>query len=272
MLCFFVLLLSFANMDVQNFRTALGSVKEAFGVQFRVRGSYETLSSSPVGLADVQTVTPSLFEANAIDEEAMAIVEEFIRQRGLEEALEVSGDPRGVIVRAKDQVLFDSGQAQLKDGAVPILVAMSDLFHAFRGRLAIEGHTDNRPINTLQFPSNWELSAARAAAVLRFMSDDGLNPELVYIAGYADMRPVTPNTSDEARARNRRVEFVFEYSEEFAQDPVRAFDVDGLRIESPVVRQKSVGWPRAMPIGDGGVGDSVEGGAAAPAHDGGASE
>ncbi len=229
MLCFFVLLLSFANMDVQNFRTALGSVKEAFGVQFKIRGSHEALSSSPVELSDVQMLPPSIHELAATEDEVVSIVEAFIQRRGLAEALEVSSDPRGVVVRAKDHVLFDSGQARLKDGAVPVLDAMTELFHAFNGRLAIEGHTDNRPINTSQFPSNWELSAARASAVLRFMSQGGLDPALVYIAGYAHMRPVVPNTTDEARARNRRVEFVFEYLRANDRDTEEAFDVDRLR-------------------------------------------
>lgn len=251
MLCFFVLLLSFANMDVQNFRTALGSVKAAFGVQFKVNGSYEALSSSPVELADVQMVPPNIHELTASEDEVVSIVEEFIERRGLGEALEVSGDPRGVIVRAKDHVLFDSGQARLKDGAVPVLDAMTELFRAFNGRLAIEGHTDNRPISTPQFPSNWELSAARAAAVLRFMSQDGLDPALVYIAGYAHMRPVVPNATDEARARNRRVEFVFEYLRGTEREADQAFDVDRLR-EAALGPGADEG--RAVTAGDAGAG------------------
>ncbi|MEZ5288943.1 MAG: OmpA family protein [Vicinamibacterales bacterium] len=73
----------------------------------------------------------------------------------------------------------------------------------------IEGHTDDLPIHTAQFPSNWELSTARATSAMRFMVGAGIEPVRVGVAGYADLRPLQPNDSDEHRARNRRVEFVF---------------------------------------------------------------
>lgn len=236
MLCFFVLLLSFANMDVQNFRTALGSVKEAFGVQFKVRGHFQAMSTSPVELSTIQSAA-TLYQVEAVDHESMAIVEEFIRSRGLESSLEVDGDPRGVIVRAKDRILFDSGQAVLKDDASPMLQAIGELFEEFTGTLAIEGHTDNRPINTPTFPSNWELSGARAATVLRYMVKNGLDIELAHIAGYADMRPVASNATAEGRAKNRRVEFVFEYNEEYDNDPSKAFDVKALNLDDEKIKE-----------------------------------
>jgi chemotaxis protein MotB len=225
-----VLLLSFANMDVQNFRTALGSVKEAFGVQFKTRGDVEAMATSPVELSNVQS-SATLYETTAIDAESIEIVEQFVRSQGLEDVLEVEGDARGVIVRAKDRVLFDSGSATLRDEGVPVLLSLADLFRSFQGTLAIEGHTDNRPISTAQFPSNWELSGSRAAAVLRYMISDGLDSERAKIAGYADLRPVTGNDDDASRAQNRRVEFVFEYDEEFAGDPAAAFDVSALGLD-----------------------------------------
>lgn len=235
MLCFFVLLLSFANMDVQNFRSALGSVKEAFGVQFRTRGNFEAMATSPVELSDVQS-SATLYETTAIDAEAIAIVEEFVRSQGLDDVLEVEGDARGVIVRAKDRILFDSGSATLKDEGVPVLLAMEELFRNFSGDVSIEGHTDDRPISNIQFPSNWELSGGRAASVLRYLIADGMDVSRTKIAGYADLRPIAANTDDEGRAHNRRVEFVFETDEESAEDPAAAFDVDGLGLDGESLR------------------------------------
>ncbi len=260
MLCFFVLLLSFANMDIQNFRTALGSVKEAFGVQFKVRGTFQAMSTSPVELSP-KVSGSTLVELTAVDPESLAIVEEFIRSKGLEDALEVDGEARGVIVRAKEAMLFDSGSADLKDGAVPMLRAMSELFGEFSGTLAIEGHTDNRPISTLQFPSNWELSGARAAAVLRYMLADGTDIELVHIAGYADTRPVMSNATTEGRARNRRVEFVFEYDKEHAAAPSNAYDVKALGIATRGGASAAAGPDAGVEGGanDGGTGPSDAG-------------
>lgn len=255
MLCFFVLLLSFANMDVQNFRTALGSVKEAFGVQFKTRGNIEAMATSPVELSDVQSAA-TLYETTAVDAESIAIVEEFVRDQGLEDVLEVEGDARGVIVRAKDRVLFDSGSATLRDEGVPVLLSLSDLFRSFQGTLAIEGHTDNRPISNAQFPSNWELSGGRAAAALRYMISDGLDSDRAKIAGYADLRPVAANDDEQGRAHNRRVEFVFEYDEEFAGDPAAAFDVAALGIEhTDVLRAARERAAEGVVVteGDGGV-------------------
>lgn len=239
MLCFFVLLLSFANMDVQNFRSALGSVKEAFGVQFKVKGSFEAMNTSPVELSNIQS-SDKLFDSRAIDEESVAIVEQFVREEGLEDVLEVEGDARGVIVRAKDRVLFDSGQAALKDEAIPILTALRKLFDQFKGVLAIEGHTDNRPISTVEFPSNWELSGARAASVLKQMHAEGLPLDAVHIAGYADLHPMASNDTEEGRASNRRVEFVFEYDDEFAQEPAKAYDVLGLDLDNEEIRLDAI--------------------------------
>jgi outer membrane protein OmpA-like peptidoglycan-associated protein len=163
--------------------------------------------------------------------ESIAIVEEFVRSQGLEDVLEVEGDDRGVVVRAKDRVLFDSGSATLRDEGVPVLLSLGDLFRGFQGTLAIEGHTDNRPISNAHFPSNWELSGGRAAAVLRYMISDGLDLARAKIAGYADLRPVAPNDDDLSRAKNRRVEFVFEYDEDSPGDLSNAFDLSVLGLD-----------------------------------------
>src|SRR5690606_8667952 len=108
---------------------------------------------------------------------------------------------------------------------------IAELFAQFSGTLAIEGHTDDRPIHTLQFPSNWELSGARAASVPRYLVADGIDLNLVHIAGYAHMREVASNDTPEGRTRNRRVEFVFEYDEEHAAKPSGAYNVDALNLD-----------------------------------------
>lgn len=228
MLCFFVLLLSFANMDVENFRTALGSVREAFGVQFKVNGRFESLSDSPISLSEVQS-TDVLHRERPIEKEAINLVREFLADKGLSGSVEVDSGARGIILRTKDQVLFDPGAAQLKRHGTPVLDAMRELADSFDGELAVEGHTDDRPIKNAVFPSNWELSGARSAAVLRYLLEASIDPALVHVAGYADMRPVASNATPDGRAQNRRVEFVFEYDKAAYANPADAFKMPKYR-------------------------------------------
>jgi chemotaxis protein MotB len=130
----------------------------------------------------------------------------------LSDAVDVIESPRGVVLRAKDRVLFATAEADLNPAGLAVLDTVEALALGFDGRLAIEGHSDDRPIQSARFPSNWELSSARAGAVLRYLLDSGLDPSLAYVAGYAHTRPIADNDSAEGRAQNRRVEFVFEPS------------------------------------------------------------
>lgn len=222
MLCFFVLLLSFANMDVQSFRTALGSVRDAFGVQHKVQGRFESLSDSPISLSNKQS-TNVLHKERPVNIKAVALVREFLRRRGLASQVEVSNTSRGLVIRTKDQVLFAPGEAKLREGPIAILDAIRELSEAFEGQLSVEGHTDDKPVRSPLFPSNWELSGARSAAVLRYLLTRKIDPASVHVAGYADMRPVADNGSPEGRSRNRRVEFVFEHNPESHLSPAEAF-------------------------------------------------
>jgi flagellar motor protein MotB len=106
---------------------------------------------------------------------------------------------------------FDSGSAKLKPEGVKKLKQLSADLKTKAGTdkdIRIEGHTDDRPIHTTQFPSNWELSTARANAVVRELHDDGINGEQLLAVGYGASRPAAPNTSAESRAKNRRVEII----------------------------------------------------------------
>ena len=107
--------------------------------------------------------------------------------------------------------LVESGQAELKERARFIFANLGQMFRDYAYyAIAIRGHTDDRNIETTQFPSNWELSAVRATTVLRFFIDQGIDPERMTATGYADYLPLDDNNSVENRARNRRVEFVLE--------------------------------------------------------------
>jgi len=209
LLTFFVLLLSFAQLDVAQFQDALGSIRDAFGVQHMTRGRFEALSSTPVSLSDM----PNSGNAAMTQGETQALedVKQMVHEQGLDEDVDVVLSDRGVVIRIRDTVLFPSGTDALMPEARPVLSKVGELAQVFTRGVIIEGHTDDRPIHTARFPSNWELSGARASQVLRFVVQEShVDRSRVSIAGYADTHPLVHNDSDAHRARNRRVEFVFE--------------------------------------------------------------
>jgi len=108
-------------------------------------------------------------------------------------------------VEIKSSLLFESGSSELIPESVPILVDLSSLFVDMPNRIHIEGFTDDKPINTAVFPSNWELSSARAAAVVRLFERNGVAPARLASIGYGEYQPISDNDTEESRARNRRV-------------------------------------------------------------------
>ncbi len=136
---------------------------------------------------------------------------------------------RGVTIEINDGILFSPGQALLQPALVKAMGAIADVLAPTDFPITIEGHTDNVPINTLQFPSNWELSAVRATTVLRLFVDSGVVPDRLTAIGYADTRPVEPNLLADGRARNRRVTILID-----SADPEKGKEVD---LESRPVSQ-----------------------------------
>lgn len=138
----------------------------------------------------------------------MAVIEQYVKENQLEEEIFVADEPRGIAITLSDRFLFDTGNAELKSGAAPVLTKLASLFRNLDAAISIEGHTDNVPISRLSsYKDNWELSGARAMSVLRFFLDQGgLDPGGFQYAGYADTRPAAGNNTDEGRRKNRRVE------------------------------------------------------------------
>ena len=138
-------------------------------------------------------------------------VEQYARAHGLASSIRTTIDQRGLVIRLlTDKVLFDSGQAVVKSGAQPLLHEIAKLIVATKitNPIRVEGHTDNVPISGGPFHDNWELSAARATAVLEQFLGDGVAPSQLSMAGYADQHPIAPNATAAGRALNRRVEVV----------------------------------------------------------------
>lgn len=117
---------------------------------------------------------------------------------------------RGVTIEINDSVLFPVGQAKLQPESISAMALIADVLAGTDFPITIEGHTDNVPIATPQFPSNWELSAMRATTVLRLFNDGGVGAERLTAIGYGETRPLETNTTPEGRARNRRVSILID--------------------------------------------------------------
>lgn len=117
---------------------------------------------------------------------------------------------RGVTIEINDSILFPPGQSRLQTASISAMLAIAQVLATSDFPITIEGHTDNVPISTPQFPSNWELSAMRATTVLRLFNDGGVGAERLTAIGYGETRPLETNTTVEGRARNRRVSILID--------------------------------------------------------------
>jgi chemotaxis protein MotB len=139
-------------------------------------------------------------------------LDRYARSHGFANKVQTKIERRGLVVNVlTDKLLFESGSATLQPEGTPLLSEIVQLLNVDKSHpIIVEGHTDNVPISTAEFPSNWELSTARATNVVRFLIAHGIAPGRMGAAGYAALDPVASNASAAGRALNRRVDIVFE--------------------------------------------------------------
>ena len=235
LMCFFVLLLAFSEMDVLKFKQLSGSVREAFGVQAEIEAKVIPKGTSiiaqefspgipePTPLNVVQQHTMDS-QQNSLDFEADDEIEKDERRqertREIADKLEAELSPeieqrlvavriegRRVIIELKEKALFASGYADMAPEFRPVLVKIADILTTTPGQINVSGHSDDIPIANGSFRSNWDLSSARAVSVLEaILRGNQLDPGRFTASGHADTRPIVPNNSVLNRAKNRRVD------------------------------------------------------------------
>lgn len=265
LMCFFVLLLSFSEIDAQKFKQIAGELSKAFGVQREVAALEIPQGTSPVfdkfspappeptvinqvkqtttdEQPELQTLkSPSDVAVEAaIDDQMRETMDQILQV--LEPAIadgriNVSQNQRRIVIRVEEKGSFPSGSAQLTYEFEGLLLEMAEVLATIPGNLTIEGHTDNVPIRTERFYSNWDLSAARAAAVANvLLARDYVQPTRLAVTGLADTEPRVSNTSPENRAKNRRVEIIIDLSEPMQEQEIRLREL----IESDSVDQEAI--------------------------------
>lgn len=191
-LTFFVLLFSISELDKEKYIKIVKALNESFGGSNYIEesGSVSKASKSFASTELVSEITETIYEQN------------------LQDALEISNDNRGVVLHASDEIFFRSGEAEILNQGKTFLIKLSELIKNSPNQIVVEGHTDHIPINTAKYPSNWELSTARASSVVRFLIEEGdISPERITASGYADLKPRFPHFSKN-RSKNRRVEII----------------------------------------------------------------
>ncbi|MBI5756154.1 MAG: OmpA family protein [Nitrospirae bacterium] len=135
-------------------------------------------------------------------------IKEVLKDLDDSKKLNIFQDSRGIVIRITDTALFDSGNAVIKKESIEAVDNLAGVLASMKEKLQVEGHTDNVPISSVQFPSNWELSSARAASIVRRFIAHGIEPARLTAIGYGEYRPIAGNDAEEGRAKNRRVDIV----------------------------------------------------------------
>ena len=227
LMCFFVLLLAFSEMDVQKFKQLSGSMKEAFGVQTEVKvksipkgtsliaQEFSPGKPEPTALNQVRqfTIDSNRNTLDALNREIAETREHAkklrlaLRDEIAKGAVAIETDGKKIIIRILENASFDSGKADVKPQFKPVLAKITALLDNAFGEITISGHTDNVPISNEEYSSNWDLSTNRAVRVAHeLLGKARINEKRITVTGHADTRPVAPNDTPENRAKNRRVD------------------------------------------------------------------
>lgn len=218
-LVFFILLFSMSQIDAVKFKAVAESFKQVNILDYYPSAvpfehptdfsiDYESTKNKD---ADAETNINNEQENATSDtlDELLEELQDFLTVNGLDDLIVANRTERGIVLVLEERVLFESAEAGILPIAHPFLDKVGLLLTRIPNLIKVEGHTDDRPISTSKFPSNWELSTARASSVIRYLIDEhDLAPERFVAVGYGDTRPVVPNSNAENWQKNRRVEVV----------------------------------------------------------------
>lgn len=223
LLAFFVLLFSMSSIEENKYEMMMNSLQNALigsnGATIFENPSAKDdalISESPDEEATV--VTPELIEEvmssggttgeEPTTDELQEIVAGFLKDQGLDADVSVEIVEEGILLDVKQNVLFDLGKADIKSESLETLSRLGTLFDEFDQEVRVVGHTDNLPISTTQYPSNWELASNRACAIVRYYIRQGFESTRFMCTSYGDTMPIASNDTAEGRAKNRRVNFL----------------------------------------------------------------
>ncbi|UOQ94153.1 flagellar motor protein MotB [Halobacillus shinanisalinarum] len=222
-LVFFILLFSMSQINMVKFEAIAESFRNRMIFDFypspveneypteqakiqengEMNNEFEEPADKPQNMADLE-------EAESNLDELLKEVTQYLKANQLQDTISATRKDHGVVLVLQEQLLFETGEAAILEYGKPFLSKVGTLLNNIPNYVKVEGHTDNRPISTLKYPSNWELSGARASSVIRYLTStiEGLGQSRFSAVAYADTRPIAPNDSPKNWSKNRRVEIV----------------------------------------------------------------
>jgi len=205
LLCFFVLMLSFSEMDRNKYRIVSGSLKNAFGMQ-RKKPVFDSPKGQKMIAREFDQAIVLIKVQDVVDPILDELEEEFQEFKGF---VDVSVKDDQVTIRMLGEATFDIGQALLKKDFMPLLLKIGEVLSKTQGEIIIAGHTDNVPVNGGPYKSNLGLSMARAGSVAEFLlKSTAIDPQRLSTMGFGEYRPLASNDTEEGRQKNRRVEII----------------------------------------------------------------
>ncbi len=205
LMVFFIMILSYSTIELEKFKGAVSSMKGALGVLPEMKN---TMSR------DERRSNQGRQNFKDQVDKKIKKIRGMLDNEHVKDKVEIERDGMGIHVRLGDKILFDVGKADLKPSAFPILNAVAEVVKKDFREIFVEGHTDNVPIHTSKYPTNWELSTARALSVVRYLHYvEGIDASRLAAVGYGEYRPLVPNTTPKNRAKNRRVEIYIRFDQ-----------------------------------------------------------
>ncbi len=207
-LCFFIIFFTFSAKEI----SALYTVKDSLINKVdKLSNENMKLSNENVKLVEERaSLSEELFQIKNIETDLNTSTEDFIsflRNNDFLEDVSISQQENELVIRFKNNILFDSGSAEITENGYRILDKIADKLKMIDNNFVVEGFTDNIPINTDQFPSNWELSSTRAISVVKFfINKKHISDKRISFSGWGERKPISSNNTEEGRAQNRRIE------------------------------------------------------------------
>ena len=206
---FFILLFSISTMNLERMKEVLKSFEINFKTEVPRINLFDLIDTGSIMGGKKLDQFIGMREVNTFHE-----IHSIIRENNLAKNVDATFIEGKIVLRIEGQVLFETGSAELLPMASKVLGGVIQIVEEnSQYHVEIQGHTDNRPIHTPKFASNWELSAIRAATVLRYLIENSVSGERLSATGFADLRPIASNDSPDERRKNRRVEFVLKEKE-----------------------------------------------------------
>jgi len=232
LLGFFIILYATADANEVKMEALARGLAEAFNVGVKDGASDGSIFDGGTG------IVPERNDASVLDmdlERVRQVIEERSAMAGLDGQILVSCDEDRIVIRLADNLVFPSASADIRPEARPLLSIVAAAVNQTENEIRVEGHTDNIPLATEKYPSNWELSSARATAVLRVLTEElNVDPARAFAAGYGEYRPIASNLTPEGRALNRRADIVLLYpnaSLEGTSGPIEGVPAEGNPID-----------------------------------------